>query len=1187
MAVTLEELQIKFTAQMGSLTSQLNGVKTQINGITSSVKGTSTAFAGMARAAKLFIGAFVIRGMVKIGKASLEMANDVVESESLFAVSMKGMADEARKWSDDLSDSLGLNAYNLRRNVGTFNTMFMSMGLGEKAAYDMSTSLVQLAEDMASFYNVDPEEMFTKLRAGITGETEPLKRLGIMVDEQTVKQYALSEGISTTGKELTQTEKLMARYAAIMGQTADAQGDLARTINSPVNQIRVLNNQLDMAKIALGQAFMPIQAVVLPILTALANAATTAAQALAYLMGALGGFGGVGIFANSVAASGAEVNQDLADSLKDSAKAYKKAGGAAKQASKDAKVGLKAFDEINKLTEETTKTGGGAGGGIDEIDVPDIEPASDYADALQVISDKVRNVAAAIKEFWDKLKNSALGMMVEGAFGALKWLWTDVIKPFGEWAIANPDVIGNVLGGIAVGLATWEVGKMITGGLGATKLGEGLLKLGAAISAHPTLAVVSVAAAGITMLLGAINNNFQESKMRDLADRFGDISIGMEDLKIMAEQTRTPFVNAIMNLRSEYAAIEASANKVRELASKAGSMAMAFSLMPEPLTKEQKALLESQIQSMIDLTFATLNQAKAFSAGAISLTFGEDGKELIKIDAENWTVIEGELKRLGEELDKAVADYMLTDDPTAEQAAAVVEYQTKLANLLYEATNMDAAMAEVRLHRLKTDFSGAVLTPDTVKNYSQALKDELATQESEVNKYFDGMMALQIKQTRIAGEIKGLPKNVIEANVAAITEEWDKQRNIELKEIRLTVGGAYAIGVSGQISKAFGKELQNAKRDVDILSRDFAQEALDFLFKTGMTQAEIDTNEGQMAIGLIAEELYREAMKSIDMPTAEARANAREMLEIMRPTIDEWRVLEADLILNGERVPEWLLEGLRDAETLELIANEPERWQSMIQNGVDGIYISPENMSEQGKAALNSIITEFNRGAIDIGTAASRISDVIELEAYISATPWTEQGKKVVAGILRELANGKISVQEAAERLAQAAKDGLSNVSLYNSGANMGQGYANGIDSKIESVKAAARRLANAATGTLKVTQMEKSPSKITKESGRYFGEGFVIGIGDMADQVYSASERLAQDAVAGLNSTAMSANSTLTVEEGGVASVISNGIEQGIQRVMNALNINLNVDGQTFGTASIRAINDAQRNAGRLLLEM
>ena len=354
-----------------------------------------------------------------------------------------------------------------------------------------------------------------------------------------------------------------------------------------------------------------------------------------------------------------------------------------------------------------------------------------------------------------------------------------------------------------------------------------------------------------------------------------------------------------------------------------------------------------------------------------------------------------------------------------------------------------------------------------------------------------------------------------------------------------------------------------------------------------MSEASVNTHEGQVLIQMMAEDLYREAMKSVNMPTAEARANAREMLDLMRPTIDEWRVLEADLILKGEKVPEWLLEGLRDSEMLELIANEPERWQYMIQSGVDGIHISPENMSEQGKAALNAIITEFNRGAIDVRTAASRISDVIELEAYISSTPWTEQGKKVVAAIMSELANGKISVQQAAERLAQAAKDGLGNVSLYNSGANMGQGYANGIDSKIESVKAAARRLANAATGTLKVTQMEKSPSKITKESGRYFGEGFAIGIGDMANQVYAASERLAQDAVAGLNSAAMSTSSTLTVEEGGVAGAISNGIEQGVQRVMNALNISLNVDGQTFGTASIRAINDAQRNAGAVLLEM
>lgn len=173
-AITLEELQIKFTAQYGGLQKQLNSVKQQLTGVETASHRTSAAMANIGRIAKTFISIYAVRALFRLGKESLSMANDVVESESLFEVSMKGMASDARKWSEELSASLGLNEYNLRRNVGTFNTMFVSMGLGEKAAYDMSTGLTELAEDMASFYNVDPEEMFTKLRAGITGETEPL-----------------------------------------------------------------------------------------------------------------------------------------------------------------------------------------------------------------------------------------------------------------------------------------------------------------------------------------------------------------------------------------------------------------------------------------------------------------------------------------------------------------------------------------------------------------------------------------------------------------------------------------------------------------------------------------------------------------------------------------------------------------------------------------------------------------------------------------------------------------------------------------------------------------------------------------------------------------------------------------------------------------------------------------------------
>jgi len=267
MAITLEELQIKFSAETGALKSQLSGVQNQLAGLEKNADKAQSALGFLKKAGAALGGAMIGRKLVSVGKDALMMANDVVESEELFAVSMGRMEARAREWSDNIGESLGLNPYDLRKNVGMLNVMFDSMGVGEQEAYDMSTSLTQLANDMASFYNMDTEEAFTKLRAGITGETEPLKRLGILVDENTIKQYAMANGISKTGKEMTQTQKLQARYGAIMQQTMKAQGDLARTMDSPTNQLRILNNQFDQAKIALGQALQPALIAVLPHVT--------------------------------------------------------------------------------------------------------------------------------------------------------------------------------------------------------------------------------------------------------------------------------------------------------------------------------------------------------------------------------------------------------------------------------------------------------------------------------------------------------------------------------------------------------------------------------------------------------------------------------------------------------------------------------------------------------------------------------------------------------------------------------------------------------------------------------------------------------------------------------------------------------------------------------------------------------
>lgn len=195
--------------------------------------------------------------LAAVSGAAIKLGMDAVESENLFSVSMGKMSDSARAWSEDLRKNLGLNSYEVRKNIGTFNVMLKSMGLTEDAAFGMSKGLTQLAYDMASFYNLSTDEAFQKLQSGISGEVEPLKRLGIIVNETTIKNYALTHGIIKQGQTMTESQKIVARYGAIIEQTSAAQGDLARTMDSPANKLRLLQSRMQEAAINLGTALLP------------------------------------------------------------------------------------------------------------------------------------------------------------------------------------------------------------------------------------------------------------------------------------------------------------------------------------------------------------------------------------------------------------------------------------------------------------------------------------------------------------------------------------------------------------------------------------------------------------------------------------------------------------------------------------------------------------------------------------------------------------------------------------------------------------------------------------------------------------------------------------------------------------------------------------------------------------------
>lgn len=362
MKTTIEELQVLITANTKQLQKEIAKTNTTVAGLKKSAdkssNGVMTAFSTLKRG-------IVALGIGKVIKDSIMSGMNAIESDNLFETSLGNMADDVRAWSNEVGDALGLNAVAMRKNTGVIYNMTTSMGLAEDNALKMSKGITLLTEDMASFYNLSSDEAFNKLRAGLTGETEPLKALGILVDENTIKQVAYQHGIAQTGAELTQQQKVLARYVAILQQTGNAQGDLARTIDSPANQLRILKNQVVQLGMAFGNLLLPVIKAVLPYITAFFKLVTMGLNALGKLLGITkdtsssasglsSGFGGVADNIGDVADGVGGVSSGLGnvnDGLDDANKKAKKLKGT-----------LATFDEMNVLNDNSTDDSGASGG---------------------------------------------------------------------------------------------------------------------------------------------------------------------------------------------------------------------------------------------------------------------------------------------------------------------------------------------------------------------------------------------------------------------------------------------------------------------------------------------------------------------------------------------------------------------------------------------------------------------------------------------------------------------------------------------------------------------------------------------------------------------------------------------------------------------------------------------------------
>lgn len=189
--------------------------------------------------------------------AAVNFASDLEETKSKVTVVFGSMAADVFEWSQTSAIAMGQSQEQALAAAATYGNLFVSLGLGQKPATEMSMSLVQLASDLASFNNANPEEVLLALRSGLSGEIEPLKKYGIAMNETILKQKAMSLGLGDNLLALTEAEKLQLRYAIIMDQTSIAQGDFARTADGLSNQMRIMKAQFMDAAAALGEQLLP------------------------------------------------------------------------------------------------------------------------------------------------------------------------------------------------------------------------------------------------------------------------------------------------------------------------------------------------------------------------------------------------------------------------------------------------------------------------------------------------------------------------------------------------------------------------------------------------------------------------------------------------------------------------------------------------------------------------------------------------------------------------------------------------------------------------------------------------------------------------------------------------------------------------------------------------------------------
>lgn len=461
--LSLGNLVIKTASKIGS------GIKTIIGWFQRLGNGSSglkTASFNLGALFKTAVGFKAIQGIIDFGRSAVNLGSQITEVENVVDVAFGSMSDKAYQFASTAKEQFGLSELAAKQYSGTMMAMMKSSGVAQDAASKMSISLAGLAGDIASFYNIDTDTAFQKIRSGISGEIEPLRQLGINLSVANMEAYALSRGITTSYNAMSQAEKVALRYNYLMSVTGDVQGDFARTSGTWANQVRLLTLNFQSLSAVIGQGLIAGILPAIQALNALMSKLMQAANAFRNFMyvlmgkklkGSQSGVSDIVSNLGGIETAGDDASSGLDDATS-SAKKLKKA------------LSVLPFDQLNQLADNSDNSGTASkslGSGLGDL-ADSFAGIQDSLDEVLTVDETPINKWAAkirkafINKDWQGLGSTIADMINVGMQKIYEVInWNNVGPKITEFVNAFTTAFNSMVSGIDFDL----IGRMLGSGI--------------------------------------------------------------------------------------------------------------------------------------------------------------------------------------------------------------------------------------------------------------------------------------------------------------------------------------------------------------------------------------------------------------------------------------------------------------------------------------------------------------------------------------------------------------------------------------------------------------------------------------------------------------------------------------------------------------------------------------------------